>query len=81
MIVIYLEKDIQRAIERYIHLRETVGLSRDDAKQGAILETEQAVQTKQALAEDGILPTDEQTRLIDASKKVTDKLPTKAGDK
>lgn len=75
MIFIYLEKDLERAIERYIHHREIVGHSRDDAKEIALADTREALKGKKALAESNLVPDDEQTRLIDASKKVTDKLP------
>ena len=77
MVVVYLQRDINQAIERYIHLRENVGMSREDARIGAIMETRQAVEMKMALVEDGILQADEQVALIHAGKRVTDKLNPK----
>lgn len=80
MIVIYLEKDIIQAIERYIHQREIVGLSRDDAKQMALNDTDEAVRGRQSLADAGIIPDDDQARLVRAAQKVTDKLPARMVD-
>ncbi len=74
MIVIYVQKDLENLLERYILLREQQGLSREQAKRGALIETEDFVKTRVALAEDGILPTDEQVGIIQGGKKVTDKL-------
>lgn len=77
-IVIYLQRDVVRAVERYIHLRETVGLSRDEAMQGAIMETRQAVEGVTALAEDGIIIEDEQVMLNLASKRIANRLNGKS---
>lgn len=74
MIVIYVQKDIERAIERYIHQREIVGLSRDDAKQMALSDTDEAARGRQSLADAGLIPDDELSHLSRAAKKVTDKL-------
>lgn len=75
MIVIYIQKDIERAIERFIHQREIVGLSRDDAKQMALNDVEEMARGRQSLADESIIPDDDQTRLNRAARKVTDKLP------
>lgn len=78
MIFIYTEKDMKDAIERYIHQRETVGLSRDDAKQMAIADTNEVVRGRQSLADAKLIPDDEVTQLNRAAQKVTDKLPVRA---
>lgn len=75
MIYIYLEKDLERLLERYIHQREIVGLSREEARRVAWADVKESVSSKKALAEARVIPTDEQTRLIEATQKVTDKLP------
>ncbi len=72
MIEVYTRGDLERAIERYIQHREITGLSRDTAKHGAVAETVEAVQLRNAVAGDtGLQLLSEAER---ASKKVTDKL-------
>lgn len=69
MINVFFEKDLARAIDEYIKLRETVGLARDTAKFGAIKTVLEYASLRQAVEEDSGL------KLIDQSRVKTDKLP------
>lgn len=69
MIRIFTEKDLARAIDEYIKLRETVGLARDTAKFGALKNVEDYAKLRQAVEEDTGL------NLTDGSLAKTDKLP------
>jgi hypothetical protein len=72
--VIYLEKDLIAVLDAYVKHREGAGMSRTDATHAALSDVRGALETKKALTEDGLLEPDHQTRLMDASKKVTDRL-------
>lgn len=68
MINIFTAKDLERAIDEYIKLRETVGLARDTARYGAIKSVEDYAKLRQAVEEDTGLQ-------LMAREIKTDKLP------